>query len=300
MSVECKICGINKEHSIVEHLKHTHNLTSSEYKSLYDNSPVKSDTYLKKLSENMIKKWEDEDFYDKMKQIRKVTHNKPEFKKNMSNKIKKKYLENPNAFSGITKYHMTDKFKEWVISDDRKLKISETSKNRWLDDEYRKKVIKSIKLRLGDGRCKKNDDFKYKMSNIISDKHSKGEIKNNNNRYKNGKYLSISGEYFYYSSSYELLSMEFFDTCDFIKFWTNKHGIKIKYYYDNFLRNYIPDFLIELVDGSSYIIEMKGWETDEVIVKKKYAELQYNNYLIFYNVKELKEFIYEKNKNFKP
>lgn len=131
------------------------------------------------------------------------------------------------------------------------------------------------------------------MSEIISQLYSEGKIKNEKNKYKTGTFKSKNGEEFIYSSSYELDSMIFFDLNETIVKWTNKHGIRIKYYFNNLSRNYVPDFLVELSDGSTYIIEMKGWETDEVKVKEYYTKKIYPNYKIFYSVNDLKKFIYE-------
>lgn len=43
-----------------------------------------------------------------------------------------------------------------------------------------------------------------------------------------------------------------------VKSWTKKHNIKIPYQFFFIKRNYIPDFLIELNDGSKEIHETKG------------------------------------------
>lgn len=43
-----------------------------------------------------------------------------------------------------------------------------------------------------------------------------------------------------------------------VKSWTKKHNIKIPYKFLFIKRNYIPDFLIELNDGSKEIHETKG------------------------------------------
>ena len=43
-----------------------------------------------------------------------------------------------------------------------------------------------------------------------------------------------------------------------IKSWTKRHNIKIPYRFLFVKRNYIPDFLVEFVDGSKEIHETKG------------------------------------------
>jgi hypothetical protein len=43
-----------------------------------------------------------------------------------------------------------------------------------------------------------------------------------------------------------------------VKTWTKRHNIKISYRFFFIKRNYIPDFLVELNDGSKEIHETKG------------------------------------------
>lgn len=293
--VKCLICGVEKECSIVEHLKFNHGLKTHEYKKMFEGSKVKSDNALRKMSDNAKKNWSNDEYVKKQIKIRNITHKNPEFRQKMSETIKKKHRENPNLFTGFTQWHKTEKFKEWVVSKERIDKISETSKERWEDIEYREKCINSIKKTLNDGRCNKSLEYREKMSLRISQLYSDGVITNQSNKYKTGKYTSKTNESFLYSSSYELESMKLFDECIHIKNWTNKHGIRIKYYYNNLNRHYIPDFLVEFNNGISYIIEMKGWNTEEVDVKEYYSKKIYPNYKIFYSVKELKKFINEDN-----
>lgn len=293
MSVKCLICGIEKESSIVEHLKFIHKLTTNEYRVLYPNSFVKSKEYMKNLSLKLSKKWEDTEYRTRMTQIRNITHKDPEFRQKMSETLKKKHKESPESFSGFTQWSKTDKFKEWVVSKERINKITESSKKRWENEDYKKKTIESIKKSLNDGRCQKNKKYRENMSKIISKLYADGTVTNESNKYKTGKYESKLGEIFLYSSSYELDSMILFDESTNIKYWTNKHGIRVKYFYNNLNRHYVPDFLIEFLNGETYIIEMKGWNTEEVNIKEYYTKKIYPNYKIFYSVDDLKQFIYE-------
>jgi|694.fasta_scaffold01523_11 hypothetical protein len=297
MSVKCKICGIEKQYSIVEHLKFEHKLTSKEYKELYPGNLVKSKEYATIFSEKQKTKWSDTEYKQKMTKSRQVSHNKSEFKNKMSNIIKKRHKETPEIYSGFTNWHKSEKFKEWVKSEDRIKKISKTSKERWENEEYRQKTIKSIVKVLGDGRCEKGKEFRENMSKIISELYSTGKLSNTSNKYKTGKYESKENETFLYSSSYELETMIFFDSVNFIKRWTNKHGIRIRYFYNGLHRNYVPDFYIELANGKIFLIELKGWETEEVLVKQQFALKEYPNYKLFYSVEELKNFIYENNED---
>jgi len=293
--VKCLICGVEKECSIVEHLKFNHGLKTHEYKKMFEGSKVKSDYALQKMSDNAKKNWSNDEYVKKQIKIRNITHKNPEFRQKMSETIKKKHRENPELFSGFTQWSKTEKFKEWVVSKERLDKISETSKKRWENDEYREKTIKSITKSLNDGRCEKTKEFRENMSKIISKLYSEGTISNESNKYKTGKYESKVGETFLYSSSYELDSMILFDESPNVKSWTNKHGIRIKYFYNNLNRHYVPDFLIDFLNGETYIIEMKGWNTEEVNVKEYYTKKIYPNYRIFYSVYELKQFLHENN-----
>jgi hypothetical protein len=293
--VKCLICGVEKNCSIVEHLKFEHKMRSSDYKLMFIGSQVKSNSELKKISERFKKAWSDPEYRDKQIKIRNITHKDPEFIKNMSEKIKKIHKETPEIFSGFTNWSSSEKFKKWVVSDERIKKISKTSKERWENNEYREKTIESIKTSLNDGRCKKSLEYREKMSKKISQLYADGIISNQSNKYKTGKYTSKNNEIFMYSSSYELESMELFDLSNLIKTWTNKHGIRVKYFYNGINRHYVPDFLVEFNNGLSYIIEMKGWNTEEVDVKEYYTKQIYKNYKIFYTINDLKTFINENN-----
>lgn len=70
-----------------------------------------------------------------------------------------------------------------------------------------------------------------------------------------------------------------------IKQWTKKHGIKIPYSFLGFRRNYLPDFLVELNDGTKEIHETKGlpfilWLS--VKIKRQTAETWCKNYGLKY------------------
>jgi hypothetical protein len=262
---------------------------------MFFGSKVKSDDELLKMSDRAKKNWSSPEYKESQIKIRKITHQDPIFKEKMSETLKKKHKENPELFTGFTQWSKTEKYKEWVISKERTDKISKTSKKRWENDEYREKTINSIKKSLNDGRCDKSLEFREKMSIIISKLYANGTISNESNKYKTGKYNSKTNEVFLYSSSYELESMVLFDDSNNIKSWTNKHGIRIKYFYNNLNRNYVPDFLVEFINGVTYIIEMKGWNTEEVDIKEYYTKKTYPNYKIFYSVNELKQFINENN-----
>ena len=63
----------------------------------------------------------------------------------------------------------------------------------------------------------------------------------------------------YYDSSWELEYMKELEGDDSISKWTKNHGIRIDYFdSENKFRSYNPDFLVEKLDGTIELIEMKG------------------------------------------
>lgn len=58
--------------------------------------------------------------------------------------------------------------------------------------------------------------------------------------------------------------------------WTKKHGIRIKYKLQRCTRVYIPDIVVEYVDGKKYLEEVKGkiWNGLEFLYKNS-AALRY-------------------------
>jgi hypothetical protein len=61
-----------------------------------------------------------------------------------------------------------------------------------------------------------------------------------------------------YDSDLEKYHMVELEGMPGVKTWTKKHNIKIPYRLFFIKRNYIPDFLVELNDGSKEIHETKG------------------------------------------
>jgi hypothetical protein len=290
--VKCLICGVEKKCSIKDHLKHTHKISKKEYTDQFPNAKVTSEDFKKEISKREILKWGDDSFKQKMSEIRKISHNKPEFKQKMSEITKNSFILNPNRFTGFTEYYKTDEFKRWVISPERIEKISKASKQKWSDDTHRKKVIETLKSKLSDGRCVKSDVYKQNMSEIISNKYANGDLDwYKTVRFNTGTFTNKNGENFYYMSSLELNTMIMLDSNSSVHYWTNKHGIKIPYVYNNIKRNYIPDFLIKLNNNKEFIIEMKGFKTELVDIKTETSLNSYKNYRIFYDIETLKQFI---------
>ena len=87
--------------------------------------------------------------------------------------------------------------------------------------------------------------------------------------YENPKKSAFSLEY--YDSSWELDYMkELEDDVEVVK-WTKNHGISIPYFdSEGKFHTYRPDFLVQLIDGSVELHEMKGGHLlDNPITKKK-------------------------------
>jgi hypothetical protein len=87
--------------------------------------------------------------------------------------------------------------------------------------------------------------------------------KNTTWRAKRGWYLSTKTNVKeFYHSSYELRRMQELDADDNVVLWTKRHTISITYQYAGRERRYVPDFLIETIDGILFVEEVKGYIKD--------------------------------------
>jgi len=63
----------------------------------------------------------------------------------------------------------------------------------------------------------------------------------------------------FYDSSWEVEYMKELEADESVAKWTKNHGIRISYFTEeNKFRTYNPDFLVEMIDGTIEIVEMKG------------------------------------------
>lgn len=63
----------------------------------------------------------------------------------------------------------------------------------------------------------------------------------------------------FYQSEPEKKFMDELETDYKVSKWTKNHGIRIPYFnFDGHLAHYVPDFLVEYVDGMQEIVEIKG------------------------------------------
>lgn len=81
--------------------------------------------------------------------------------------------------------------------------------------------------------------------------------------------------YTIFDSTWEANNANILDRHDTVRaFVKNDHlGFTIKYNYRGVIRNYIPDYLIELTNGDKLILEVKGQDSDENRVKREFLNL---------------------------
>lgn len=152
-----------------------------------------------------------------------------------------------------------------------------TGENHWMkkNPKRAREIFKmhSIRMKLYNPNYKltkeEMETKERKHSETVSKKIALGEF-SPNSHYKHGIYISKRSGKQYFSSSWELKHMIALDKAG-IK-WTKNHGIRIKYYdpVRNKIRNYVPDFLIELADTNKIIEEIKPypfWKDIQTVAK---------------------------------
>ena len=272
--VKCNICGIEKEISIVEHLRHTHKLTVPRYREIYPGADVKSEEAKKLVSEQNKKVWQDEEYRKKMRESRQVSHRKESFREAQSKRIKEVYERGFKSWStGLTKEdderlacigrknseHLTGRTKE----DYEYLKKKSESLAGWIPIGFDKKKWSEEKIR----------EWKEKISKTVSEGIAEGKYSITKNGYSKGWYEKQNGEKEYYESSWELELMNHLDSLSLE--WTKKHKIIISYKDEmGDERRYIPDFLITS-NNKKLLLELKGFSRSQIEIesKKKSAEI---------------------------
>ena len=80
-----------------------------------------------------------------------------------------------------------------------------------------------------------------------------------------------------YDSKLELRMMEKLDADPTVKKWMKRHGLNIPWIdVQKHKRRYVPDFIVEYIDGCKVILEVKDpsrVDSDEVKRKRKAAEM---------------------------
>ena len=83
-----------------------------------------------------------------------------------------------------------------------------------------------------------------------------------------GKYVSTKTQRCEtYHSWLELDRMRILDLDPLVISWTKSHGISIPYEWNDRIRHYVPDFMIQLTD-SVIIEEVKGWVGEKTLSTK--------------------------------
>ena len=82
---------------------------------------------------------------------------------------------------------------------------------------------------------------------------------------------------FHADSILELARMIELDNDTTIVSWTKLHGIRIPYMFDGTNHNYIPDFLLQDINGNTILEEVKGRKEPIDIAKEEQAIIYCNN-----------------------
>lgn len=199
-----------------------------------------------------------------------------EQKKNISEKAKKRIAENGHPRGMLGKTH----------SDENKIKISLNSKIMWADKNH---IIHSKSYK--EKRAKQQSDHMIQRL--------KNNPQNQYSRVKKGK-VTIDGKTFFARSRWEAnvaAYLQYLKDSQLIKDWEHEAE---EYRFDAIKRgvmSYLPDFKVTRLNGSFYLIEVKGYMDDksktklnrmkkyfpdifiDLIESKRYKQLQENSKL---------------------
>ena len=305
--ITCIICNYATKASLASHLNNTHKITGAEYKAKY-NSEITSKEYKDRVSKENKKRWENQEFKEKMCDIRKKQFT-PEVRAKMSETNKRQYENGERDCwnKGLTKKddpriaevgrknkeHLTGRTKE---THEYLRKTSEMHKKRWENQEV------SYKMRLNNKDWmteEQYEEWRNQISITISEKYKSGELEFNWGRFKHGKYKGFN-----YDCNSELQVMKLLEeSTHIIKNWSKDFDI-IEYSDENGKkRRYIPDFLITFLNGLSIVVELKGYDTkaERIPLKANAAKLKYKHYYLIEVtgrvesfIKKFKKFLEEK------
>lgn len=190
---------------------------------------------------------------------------------------------------------LTDKNNRMCMKYVRK-KISEGAK-KWISEkghpkgmlgkkhsqEFKKGASERSKKMWNDPNSKVNsEDIKQKQSDRMSkfmQKRLKENSVNNYNRVKRGM-VTIGGKTFFARSSWECnigAYLEFLKSKGEIKEW--EHEVET-FWFEKIkrgVRSYLPDFKVTNKDGSTYLLEVKGWMDSKSLTKIKRMKLYHPN-----------------------
>lgn len=265
--------------SIEQHIKIEHNMSNKNYKQQYPKSKLRiswnaglnknNDIRVLKNSEKALN-----NHWSKNSEKSQEIKNKIS-KKNKGKKRSEKFIEN---LKSKTKEKNNNYGKKW--SEKNKKNFSDKKKKFYIDNP---EVKEKIKQNHWSKKEELKKDIIERHKNLMAILISSGKI-NLNTGYKTGWYKSEKmKQEFYYMSSYELIRMNFLENSDDVISYTKNHNIIIEYNIEGSVKKYIPDFLIELNDGSIILEEVKGYINKKNVFKLKceYAKrfCEINNYV---------------------
>jgi hypothetical protein len=288
--IKCKICGHESKYRLIEHIMKIHKMDIKNYKDTY--GEVISQEYKDKVSKKSKEKWNDDEYRNKTNQSRNSSYTK-EVREKMSIKLKSFYNNGgKNWNDGKTK---EIDFRLKSIGEKNKINLTGRTKENY---EYLQKHSDLMKSIWSDSNLNKkwleiqSDSFMKKswcskISETLTNRILSGEI-NTFSSFKFGWYSNNKGSH-WFSSGLELEAMKLFDQLNIE--WYRNNKIKIKYIVSNDEHYYIPDFIV-IIDENEYIIEMKGFDWDNLTdIKKNAAMLEFKNYKLFYTIDDLKYFL---------
>jgi hypothetical protein len=295
--VKCLLCGIEKDWSIVEHLKHSHELTCEEYRKQFPCASVKSIEAIQNIS-NMHKKiWSNDEYREKMIISRRRTHRSEKFRNEQSIRLKAYYDMGGKTWNDGLSKETDDRILDAARATSLALTGRTKTTHEYLMIHSEKMKNKRCWPSRTDWSIERLKLWRMKISNTLAKKHANGEIKNDSNRYKVGIHQSLQGHTERFQSGWEKDFMVMLDERfqrGLISCWTKKHGIIIEYSLNDVLRSYVPDFLIT-VSGVEHIIELKGFANQiETEVKIIAANRVFGkNFRICFSLHEAKEILDE-------
>lgn len=262
--IKCEICEKKLKQISNTHLIE-HGIDKIEYKKLFPNAKLKevwnnglnknNDDRVLKNSINIKKNhWSKNESREEVcKKLGEIRIGKP-----LSNEVKEK-LSIKFTGSGNPNYN-----NNW--SDKQKEKLSKIMKEKYQDQEYFEKFMKSH----WSNNKKLREELSKKHSKFMSEAISSGKI-NVNTGYKTGWFKSNKmNDNFYYMSSYELKRMELLEQSKDVLEFTNKHEIVLEYKNKKGKHcGYIPDILITFVNGNKRLEEIKGYVRDSEVFELK-------------------------------
>lgn len=267
--VKCEICN-NYFKGLAGHLKAKHDISTTDYKVKFPNSPTLSDNYYKMIGEKQ-KNYTKECIVCK-------SNFKPNDKRNLTCSKTCRYTHTTNLRTGV-------KRSTYIVVNCRNCgKENYTIKssdnifcNRICYDIHHK--VDKIELKCKYNKCSNiihnsiKEDKKYCSRECYKlDYNEDRENFNTNSHYKKGYYISMrNNEKRWFDSFYELSRMKQLDMDDNVKEWS-KNKIKIKYIgEDNKEHIYTPDLLVKYNNNVEVIEEIKGRMTTRDILKMEAA-----------------------------